>query len=216
LINQYETENNRNVRIKKLENVITTVYNRNYRGGLFKWIQDYENAFTELVLLGEKIWDNDGSKKGRFVQNSQNIGMVDTVFKGLVRSKSFIETCNFIRSHAMHHDQQSKEKATIQVNASSQPSSSKKKDKTKQVLALINKLQIQDSSVLEDEEIPPASKTAMVCTLAQVSPEIWDSLSLKAKKWLLNERKRQQQEDDKLKNSSSSTGKDTAKPSSLI
>jgi hypothetical protein len=59
LVNQYETESNRNVRIKRLENVITTVYSRHYRGGLFKWIQDYEDAFTELVLLGEKIWDDD-------------------------------------------------------------------------------------------------------------------------------------------------------------
>jgi hypothetical protein len=65
LVNQYETESNRNVRIKKLENVITTVNHRHYRGGLFKWIHDYEDAFTELVLLGEKIWDDDGSKKRR-------------------------------------------------------------------------------------------------------------------------------------------------------
>jgi hypothetical protein len=55
LVNPYEAESNRNVRIKRLENVITTVYHRHYRGGLFKWIQDYEDAFTELVLLGEKI-----------------------------------------------------------------------------------------------------------------------------------------------------------------
>jgi hypothetical protein len=55
LVDQYETESNRNVRIKRLENVITTIYNRHYRGGLFKWIQDYEDAFTELALLGERI-----------------------------------------------------------------------------------------------------------------------------------------------------------------
>jgi antibiotic biosynthesis monooxygenase (ABM) superfamily enzyme len=51
-INQYETDENRNVWIKKLENVITTVFSRHYKGGLFKWIQDYEDSFTELVLLG--------------------------------------------------------------------------------------------------------------------------------------------------------------------
>jgi hypothetical protein len=39
--------------MKKLENVINTVFNRNYRGGLVKWIQDYEDAFTELALLGQ-------------------------------------------------------------------------------------------------------------------------------------------------------------------
>jgi len=97
LVNQYEAESNRNVKIKKLENVIATVYHRRYRGGLFKWIQDYEDAFTELVLLGERVWDDDGSKKRRFVQNSQNIGMVDTVFEELVRKKSFIEACNFLK-----------------------------------------------------------------------------------------------------------------------
>jgi hypothetical protein len=177
LVNQYETESNRNVRIKRLENVITTVYHRHYKGGLFNWIQDYEDYFTELVLLGETICDDDGSKKRRFVENAQSTGMVDTVFEELVRSKSFIETCNFLRSHAVCHDQQTKEKATRQVNATSQPSNSKKKDKTKQVLALINELQIQDSTVLEDKEVPPASKTAVVCKLAQVPSEIWNSLS---------------------------------------
>jgi hypothetical protein len=87
---KYETESNRTVRIRKLENAITTVYHRHYRGGLLKWIQDYEDAFTEIALLGETIWDDDGNKKRWFVQNAQNIGMVDTVFEELVRNKSFI------------------------------------------------------------------------------------------------------------------------------
>jgi hypothetical protein len=41
----------------------------------------------------------------------------------------------------------------------------------------------------------------MVCKLAQIPPEIWMTLPLEAKNWLLNERKRQQQEDDKMKKS---------------
>jgi hypothetical protein len=47
----------------------------------------------------------------------------------------------------------------------------------------------------------PPTKTAMVCKLAQIPPDIWMTLPLEAKKWLLNERKRQQQEDDKVKKS---------------
>jgi len=206
LVNQYETESNRNVRIKKLENVITNVFQRNFRGGLFKWIQDYEDAFTELVLLGQKAWEDDDSKKRRMVQNAQNIGMVDTVFEELVRNKTFIETCNFLRSHAIRHDQQNKERIARQINAANQ---AHKKDKVKQVLALINELQIQDSNGSDEElEVPPSSKTAMVCKLAQIPPEIWMTLPLEAKKWLLNERKRQQQEDDKLKKSSNPISKD--------
>jgi hypothetical protein len=41
----------------------------------------------------------------------------------------------------------------------------------------------------------------MVCKLAQIPPEIWMTLPLEAKKWLLNERKCQQQEDNKMKKS---------------
>jgi hypothetical protein len=35
-VNQYETDGNRNVRIKKLESVITRVFHRNYKRGLNK------------------------------------------------------------------------------------------------------------------------------------------------------------------------------------
>jgi hypothetical protein len=41
----------------------------------------------------------------------------------------------------------------------------------------------------------------MVCKLAQIPPEIWMTLPLEDKKWLLNERKSQQHEDDKMKKS---------------
>jgi hypothetical protein len=41
----------------------------------------------------------------------------------------------------------------------------------------------------------------MLYKLAQISPEIWMTLPLEAKKWILNERKRQQQEDEKMKKS---------------
>jgi hypothetical protein len=95
---QYETDGNRNVRVKRLESVINTVFHRDYRGGIVKWIQDYEDAFTEVTLLGQKTWNDDEIKKGRFVQNAQNIGLVDTVFEELVSDKSFIETCNFLIS----------------------------------------------------------------------------------------------------------------------
>jgi hypothetical protein len=72
----------------------------------------------------------------------------------------------------------------------------------KKVLALINEIQIQDSCSSDEESVAVSpTKTAMVCKLAQIPPEIWMTLPLEAKKWLLNERKRQQQEDDKMKKS---------------
>jgi hypothetical protein len=121
---------------KRLESVINTVFNRNYRGGLVQWIQDYEYAFTELTLLGQKTWNDDEIKKRRFVQNAQNIGLVDTVYEELVSDKSFIETCDFLRLHAIRLDQQYKEKAARQIQNAIQLSNRANKNKVKKVIAL--------------------------------------------------------------------------------
>jgi hypothetical protein len=58
-----------------------------------------------MALLGQKTSNDDDTKKRCFVQNAQNIGLVDTAFGELVSDKSFIETCNFPRFHAIRVDQ---------------------------------------------------------------------------------------------------------------
>jgi hypothetical protein len=131
---------------------------------------------------GQKTWKDDEIKKRRFVQNAQNIDLVDAVFEELVSDKSFIETW--------------------QIHNTIQLCNRAKKDKVKKVLALINEIQIQDSCSSDEESVTvPPTKTAMVCKLAQIPPEIWMTLPLEAKKWLLNERTHQNQEDDKMKKS---------------
>jgi hypothetical protein len=88
------------------------------------------------------------------------------------------------------------------MHNNSQSSNRSKKEKVKKVLALINQIQIQDSCSSDEDSVAiPPTKTAMVCKLAQIPPEIWMTLPLESNKWLLNERKRQQQEDDKMKKS---------------
>jgi hypothetical protein len=52
----------KHVKIKRLESVINTVFNRYYWIGLVTWIHDYEDAFTELALLGQKTWNDDEIK----------------------------------------------------------------------------------------------------------------------------------------------------------
>jgi hypothetical protein len=202
LVRQYATNVNRDVRSKRSESVIHKIFHRSYRGGIIKLIQDYEDAYTELALLGKNNWNDDEIKKHWFVHNAQNIGLADTVFGDLVSHMSFLETCDFLRSHAIRLDQQYKKKAARQIHNTSQLSNTAKKDKVKKVLALINKIQIQDSfSSDEESDTLSPTKTAMICKLAQIPPEIWMTLPLEAKKWLLNETKSQQQEDDKMKKS---------------
>jgi hypothetical protein len=108
--------------------------------------------------------------------------LVDTVLEELVCDKSFIETCNFLRSHAIRLDQQYKEKAARQIHNTSQLSNKAKDDKVKKVLSLINEIQIQDSCSSDEESVTvPLTKTVMVCKLSQIPPEIWMTLPLEAK-----------------------------------
>jgi hypothetical protein len=46
---------------------------------LLTWIQDYEDAFTELVLLGQKSWNDDEIKERLFSDNQENICLIDNV-----------------------------------------------------------------------------------------------------------------------------------------
>jgi hypothetical protein len=131
LVQQYETDGNRNVRIKRIESVDDKILHRNYRGGIVKWIKDYEDAFTEMALLWQKTWDDDEIKKRLFVQSAQSIGLVNTVFEEIVSDKSFIETCNFLTSHAIRLDHQWKQKSARQIHNTSQLFSRSKKDKVK-------------------------------------------------------------------------------------
>jgi hypothetical protein len=93
--------------------------------------------------------------------------LIHSVFEELVSDKSLINTCNFIRLHAIRLDQQYKEKAERQIHNTIQLCNRAKKYKDKNFIALINEIQIQDSCSSDEESatVPP-TKTAMVCILA--------------------------------------------------
>jgi hypothetical protein len=137
---------------------------------LFKWIQDYEDGFTEFIILGQKTWIDNETKKFRLVQ-------VDTVFEALVNDKSFTEACNFLRSHAIRHDQHSKEKGARQIHSIHQSVNTTKKDQLKADLAVINKIQALTGSN-EEMDAPTRSRTAIVFKLTQIPLDILDDSSI--------------------------------------
>jgi hypothetical protein len=94
------------------------------------------------------------------------------------------------------------DRSIVHTNLSPGTGTTKMK-KIKTVLALMNELQIQDSTGSDDEL--DTSKTTSVCKLAQVPPAFWMTIPFVTKKWLLNERKRQQQEDGSKKKSLNSS-----------
>jgi hypothetical protein len=80
------------------------------------------------------------------------------------------------------HDQQAKEKNGKQIHSTCQPTGTTKKDRVKTVLTLVNELQLQASTGSDEEiDIAASLKTAMICKLAQVPPEIWVTLTMEAK-----------------------------------
>jgi hypothetical protein len=101
---------------------------------LIKWIQDYEDVFTEFVSLGQKTWKYEDIKKRRWVQNAQNIGMVVRLFRELVNGKSFTETHNFLGSHSIRHDQQNNERRSRQVHNTHQSPGTDITKKDKRIL----------------------------------------------------------------------------------
>jgi hypothetical protein len=88
LVTHCKTDGNRNSKGKKLENAITTVFQRHCKSELFICIQDFKGVFTKFISLGQMKWNDDEVKKRRFVQNAQNIGLVDMGFEEFVISHS--------------------------------------------------------------------------------------------------------------------------------
>jgi hypothetical protein len=118
------------------------------------------------------------------VQDANNLGMVDTVFES---DKSYVVTFNFFEPHAIRYDQKNKERSARQIHNTyrSLGTGPTKKDNFETLLTLINELQDQHSD--DDLNTPALSKTANVCKVAQLTPEIRTTLAVEAKKWLLNE-----------------------------
>ena len=99
-----------------MEQVISTKFHSRYKGGLLQWIQDYENAFAELVSLSKTAWKKDNSKKRCILQNAKNTGLNPTVMQTLTKTESFEEVCNILRSHEINQEEYAKENVARKVH----------------------------------------------------------------------------------------------------
>jgi ribosomal protein L21E len=118
LLQQYETGGNRNFRIKILESVINTLFHRNYRGRLVKWIQDYKDAFTvhRDGFMGKRLGMMMKSRSVTLYRMLKILVLLIQFLKNQLVISVFIETCNFLRSHAIRLDQQCKEEDAREIH----------------------------------------------------------------------------------------------------
>ena len=187
---KYDADGNRDVRIVKLEQTIETKFTKYYLGGLLQWVQDYENAFSELVVLGEHQWSIDSSKKRRMLQNSEESGLDPTLTQKLTKSDTFAEVCNLLRGHAIMKDHKDKKNAARKVHLA------QKNLDSEAIKALIH-LATKDP---EPSLSPPTDSdnddiAAMINLIKQMPQEIWTQAPADVRKWIIKERLRLKAED---------------------
>ena len=188
LVKKYEADGNKNIRIKKLEEIISINFHRRYKGGLTKWIQDYENAFSELVTLDQDAWMSDDAKKRRIIQNAQHIGLSTTLLEEIALKKSFEEVCNLLRSHAISQDQLHRENAASKVHAT------KSEDLLQQLVGMVNNLQTLPNS---DKDGSESTIEVLAQKISQMPLDMWRKLPREVQQWILQERKRLNEDEKK-------------------
>ncbi len=160
MVQRFEADGDPNIRITRLEKVISMEYSRHYPGGLFKWIQNYENAFTELVLLGVEAWKNDAEKKRRMIANACSIGIQPIILNQMTKSQNFNEFCNTLRTHAIL--------LKDRENVSSRRAQSVEQHSPEPTMS--------NGDTTDTDNVSPSDLLAMVCRLYNIPAEAWNLL----------------------------------------
>ena len=191
MCDKYAADGNKDVRISRLEKVISTKYSKGYRGGLLQWIQDYENAFAELITLKERQWKFDPPKKRRILQNSVDSGLDPTLLQQITKEHTFSEVCNLLCTHAISTDVAAKENAARKVHVT--------KSNTAEVMqAMIHLLtQPKDSNTNASSDFNLDDLAANANLIKSMPMELWETIPTEVKSWIRKERTRLYDEDKK-------------------
>ena len=72
LMDEYDKEGSKDLRIMKLESIVSTPFSRGYKGGMLQWVTDYESAFAELGYIHKvEAYTDDDMIKRRVLQYLQ-------------------------------------------------------------------------------------------------------------------------------------------------
>ncbi len=96
---EFDQEGSKNLRIMKLEEIISTSYYTHYKGGLAQFVSDYKNAYAELTTLGETHWNIDETKKQRLVNNLAPLGF--HWLTAAAETMSFMEVVKILKEIAL-------------------------------------------------------------------------------------------------------------------
>ena len=164
---RYALDGNVLVRLTKLEKTIETKFHRNYKGGLTKWILDYENAFSELELLKELAWQDDNTKKRRLLNNINIPNTTTIMVENMVKGMDFSDTCQFFRGHSIQDDFKTSENATRRAQLlelqNQYPDTKVKPPPAKSRVNEVSASSCDISQVID----------VFVCRLLNIEPDVW-------------------------------------------
>ena len=112
LMEEYDKEGSKDLRIMKLENIVSTPFSRGYKGGMLQWVTDYESAFAELGYIHKlNAYTDDEMIKRRVLQYLQTpaLSWLDNASK----SMSSTELMQAIKEYAIKQNSYSKGRAII-------------------------------------------------------------------------------------------------------
>ena len=180
IVAKYKADGNKNVRIHRLELVISNVFTKRYPGGLLAWILAYENAFTELAQLGVMAWIDDDSCKRRLFHNAQNTGIDPTVMETICETKTLQETCNWLRSHAIRRDYAHQLDAVSRSHLAQTPNHN----------VYTPPSPVPSLGIPDEYDV----RVVQMCQMMQMPVDMWKSLPKDTQLWLIKERMRLKKE----------------------
>ena len=67
MLAKFDADGDKDTRIMRLEDKLSTPYTKRYKGGLTQWLTDYETAMAELTILGSGTYISDQAKRRKIV-----------------------------------------------------------------------------------------------------------------------------------------------------
>jgi len=188
LVKKYEGEGNTEVRIEKLEHIISVPYTRSYKGGLLQFIQDYENAFAELDILGNKSWLEDNERKRRILSNVTYLNEFNnTMYREIAKGKTFPQVCDLLRQQAVSEDHHASLRATRKARLTQSSTGSEMYEAIAQQL-----VQAMKASTLSEDGGDQGSQStdmeALSCKLSSIDDEVWKKLPSDVRKLVMDQR----------------------------
>ena len=200
MVDRYKNGGDRDVRIRQLEQVINKPYTDKYKGGLKKWVQDYENAFAHLVKLKCSKWMEDDSRKRQVLDNLfQEHSVEKHLWEEKMKGLNTDEVFNKLRTFSIRADASADDKATRKARlGQSSADASQSLDYDLLAQSVVKAMKAGSTGLTPPtpvEDDYDSQLEALCCKLSMVPADVWRKLPPDLQKLIIQERKKERETD---------------------